>query len=397
MNEKQKMYSLYKENKGAVEQIAEKIKNDEEELAKIRETITDDIILQKITKSIRDIEYIDMDFDHKIEDNYTKVGIELEYEGCDLDPDGLDDKFGTIIETVKEDGSVRGDGMEINLKPVKIGDISKAAFRNKLENMMVKAADDGCKVGWSAGMHVHVSSNALNEQQGRTIYELFRSVFADDNTTIVWKTDNRYYDEEEDDYGNEIYTEREEDEEFFGVKRKISARTRLKIEKTLTDEARVKADWLQFLYSTSEREGFEPYGLAFDGTRGYTSHGTIEIRVWRTTLDFRKVIARAKIATFWVNHVCRNIKLLEDGYIEWKDINIWEDLKNDNEMLDAYKYLAFNCDNQFHDVGLEEDELIEKLEAHTAFARGIKERSLLIKKSLTSYPECAVKELFKRI
>jgi hypothetical protein len=154
---------------------------------------------------------------------------------------------------------------------------------------------------------------------------------------------------------------------------------------------------IRFLYSVSNRHGTENYGLGNDGTRGYTRHGTVEIRAFKTTTDYRSVIARVIVSNFFLNW-CAKIRFVIEGFIDWEDVpSIWDWLNETHHMnvKNMYTYLAFHCHNK-HAVGHTKEELIEKLYISKKYATAITRRSSMIAKSLlNNSPEKRAKELFK--
>ena len=350
-----------------------------------------------IKTCIKEIKEIEEDTDRT--KNEIMFGIELEFEGYDTDVRS------SLIEDKKDDGSVKGDGLEINLYPVLMNKTDIDEFKKKAEKMMLSAIKNSCKVGPSAGMHIHLSSDTINQREGRIIEEVFVKVFCNSEMDKFWDDtkekkyiyddyENEYIDVTDEDPENIEILENDYDGSVIEVKGKELLRT--KNEDLMSDKIKMNLEWIKFLYSVCERDGFEEYGICRDGTRGYTDHETVELRAWRTTLDYRKLTARAKIAAFWIYNVCKNKRLIEHGFITEKTVDIWEDLQKDKEALDAYKYLAFNCDNKYN-IGYTREELEKKLYTEKEIANAITDRSKLIKKSLFCYPETQVKELFKNV
>lgn len=365
---KQKVYDFYKEKEGEYT---------EENLEKSMERAGfEKTEIEEAKEYWREIKQIDTDFNR--EKTIPTFGIELEYGGYDTSVTS------ELIEDTKDDGSVQGDGLEINLFPVKNTEENIKEFKAKAKKMMERAEEGNCIVHPSAGMHVHVSSTSLGWQEGTNIVAITRNIFErEEFTGIKWDdSESRYVykDEYEDEY---TYVDKEEyerminegyDDEYLMIRIDGKARLKIKNENEIDEKYKKQFEWIKFLYSISEREGFEGYGLGRDITRGYTGHRTIELRVWRTTLDYRKLTARATIAMFWIYFVNKHIRLIHKGYKKYKDVDIWEELKKDEKAYDAYKYLAF-CYTNHHDVGYTEQEIINKLGMTSCAAKAIKELS----------------------
>ena len=151
----------------------------------------------------------------------------------------------------------------------------------------------------------------------------------------------------------------------------------------------------QWLYSISNRTGREHYGLGRDVTRGYTRHGTIELRAWRTTLDYRSVCARVKLGWYFIKWLITTMELDDINHIDWEEESIWTNMNP--EIKNAYMYLAFHYDNK-HYVGLSETELIAKLDTTKLVAKAIKQRSKMFKKQREEgNPEKEAKRIFETI
>lgn len=366
-------------------EIYEEIKKENEDEGKTKEAIKQCIF------KLREI--IDETDEEK---NPIMFGIELEYAGYDTDVRS------SLIEERKNDSSVNGDGLEINLKPVLRTEDNIKKFRNKAEKMMLSAIQNDCQVDYSAGMHIHMSSNSISDFDGEIIDDIFEDVsrmpHLDKDTTkrVVHITEDKEVEEV-----TESYILNEIDDDYIDQYKKITGRETLELKENaiLTIKEKERLEWMRFLYLTSEREGFEPYGLNADGTQGYTLHHTIELRCWRTTLDFRKLTARVTIASFWLYYVLRMTRLAEEGFIDWENINIWEELnKKENEKVkDAYEYLVFNCDNYLEVGGHTLDELYTLLKTNKQMKEEINRRSKMIKESLFNFYPKAVKELFKNV
>lgn len=315
-------------------------------------------------------------------------GIELEYAGRD----NACNRNHELTEDLKYDGSVAGDGREWNLKPQEISDITSEKYQKLLESWMVTASNHGCLIHASAGNHIHFGRNSTIDEYLETleddyidgpdsevmssIGESVRKVFAiffgermpiydKDNNTLEWSD-----------------------------KKKLTKKLN---EETTYPYIKKCYEALQFLYSVSNRSGNENYGLGADGTRGYTRHATVEIRVFRTTTDYRSVIARVLVSKFFIEWCCK-ARFADYKYIDWAEIpSIWDEInKEENKTVkDMYTYLAFHEHNK-HNVGLSKNELCEKLNVPKNISLAIKRRSSMIAKALLpNTAENKVKELFK--
>lgn len=357
----------------------------------------------KLTKEYwKEIKEIDTDFDK--EKTIQRFGIELEFAGCDTYVNS------ELIEDHKEDGSVNGDGLEINLHPIRNTEEEVNTFKEKAKKMMLSALEGSCEVDYSAGMHVHVSSPSLGSQEGANIQSIARNIFKKyDEFGVKWddsearhyvydNDDNEYIELTKETYEN-MKTEGYDDEDEYGREiTNVEGITQLKIknEDKLNEKYKKQFEWVKFLYSTSEREGFENYGLFCDMTRGFTSHRTIELRVWRTTLDYRKLTARATIAMFWIYFVNKHIRLIHKGYEKYKDVNIWDELRLNKKAYDAYKYLAF-CYSNKHNIGYTEEELIQKTATSRYEAKAIKEITEIQEKEFYSVFYKDAKKIIKNV
>lgn len=352
-----------------------------------KETVEDFLKERNIEKqyfemNMKNIEYM-YSFPKKIE----TFGIELEYAGRD----NACNSNHELTEDLKYDSSVAGDGREWNLRPQKISEITSEKYKKLLESWMVTASNHGCLIHASAGNHIHFGRESTVAAYRETleyddedcpdsevmcsIGESVRKVFA-----LFFGEGIPLYDKE-----NNILT--------FDKKKKLT--------KTLNEETYTYIkkcyEALQFLYSVSNRSGNEAYGLGYDGTRGYTRHATVEIRVFRTTTDYRSVIARVLVSKFFVEWCCK-ARFADYEYIDWEEVpSIWDEInKEENKTIkDMYTYLAFHEHNK-HSVGLSKDELREKLNVPKNICLAIKRRSSMIAKALLpNTAENKVKELFK--
>lgn len=297
-----------------------------------------------------------------------KIGIELEYGGVGTYCNSSHE----LVETIKRDGSVSGDGREFNLKPELMRRINSKEYRTSLESFMHTACNHNCTDSATAGNHVHISLAHFGEDTEALLSFGVASTFRRAMGDIIQNTNG--------DMINIFY------------------RTYTKDEAHVETPAQTKRSYeaIQFLYSVSNRTGNEHYGLGYDGTRSFTRHQTTEIRCFRTSLDYRSIIARIKIAVFFVEWASRANLLTDRGYTTWEEVpSIWSDLFKNKEAYDMYTYLAFHCSNR-HNVGLSEERLIQKLSVTKQFARAIKARSRMIQKALKkTTPENKAKELFK--
>lgn len=337
---------------------------------------------QYFEMNMKNIEYI-YSFSKKIE----TFGIELEYAGRDNDCN----RNHKLTEDLKYDSSVAGDGREWNLNPQKISDITSEKYKKLLESWMVTASNHGCLIHASAGNHIHFGRESTiaayretleyddeNCPDSEVMYRIGEStqrVFA-----LFFENRIQLYDKE----NNKILWE-----EKKKLTKKLNEETSTYVKKCY--------EALQFLYSVSNRSGNEQYGLGCDGTRGYTRHATVEIRAFRTTTDYRSVIARVLISKFFIEWCCK-AKFADYGYIDWEEIpSIWDEInKEENKTIkDMYTYLAFHEHNK-HSVGLSKNELREKLNVPKNICLAIKRRSSMIAKALLpNTAENKVKELFK--
>lgn len=311
-------------------------------------------------------------------------GIELEYAGRNT----YCNENHELTETVKYDGSVAGDGREWNLKPKRFCNVRSDSYKKALESWMCSAIAHNCEMHVSAGNHIHFGADDMeeNEEYQDDYYDeqQYDSEIMSSIGEMVRRVFSRIY-------GETIYDTEDN---------AIQWSDKIKALKDASDESPEKKKYMEairFLYSVSNRHGTEDYGLGRDGTRGYTRHGTVEIRAFKTTTDYRSVIARVIVSHFFINW-CAKTRFALEGYIDWEEVpSIWEWL---NEMhhinvKNMYLYLAFHCHNK-HAVGHTKEELIEKLFISKKYATAITRRSSMIAKSLlNNSPEKRAKELFK--
>lgn len=323
-------------------------------------------------------------WDKQIEN--LKFGIELEYGGYDneVSRTGLETAEGNnLIETIKDDCSVAGDGTEYNWSPMLYTNIN--ANKKAMEAFMFKCANKRCTESVTAGNHVHMSAPNLTQIVGDYVQNTMRDILNrcgwDYRTMRKPVEETRYLEY----CKSKINTEAPQEEQ----------------DKAFQETLKTRACYLaiQWLYSTSNRQGNECYGIGNDYSRGYTRHGTIELRVWRTTLDYRSVISRVRVAWMYVKWLASRIQLDEKGYIDWGKESIWDFVAKpeNSDAYNAFKYLAFNTNNK-HRCGLSEIDLETRLNVTHQCALAIKERSRLIKDSLKiNSNRSKAKELFKLI
>lgn len=307
--------------------------------------------------------------DEKNPETNMKFGIELEYGGYNT---RLTPRENDIIETVKRDGSVAGDGREFNLYPRKYETITNGSFAKEIESFMFRAANHNCTESGTAGNHIHYSYDGVDRNDGDRIHEIMRAIRNVFGYNYICKQLNEKIEINDDRTKGAIIT------------------------------PRIKAyhDAIQWLYSTSNRSGHECYGLCGDYTRGYTCHSTIELRCWRTTLDYRSVIARVIVGWFFIKWALATEVQEQGKYeeeIDWNELDIWKQMEKDEKVKNAYTYLAFHFNNK-HYIGFKEDDLCEKLNITKKMARTIRNRTRLYQMSLIQCnPESKTKELFKKI
>lgn len=364
-NECYKFYMAHKENPATPEEIQNFLEE---------KSLTEQVFLDRK----RRIEFLE-----KCIYSAKTFGIELEYAGRGTYCNELHE----LTETVKFDGSVAGDGREWNLKPQRLCNIRSEKYKKSLESWMCSAVANNCEMHVSAGNHIHFGADDIEENgeyddwNGQPLYD--SAIMSSVGEAVRRVYSNVYGGPIYDTEGNTIlWTE------------KIRA---LK-DASDSDIAKKKCmEAIRFLYSVSNRHGIEDYGLGSDGTRGYTRHGTVEIRAFKTTTDYRSVIARVIVSNFFINW-CSKIRFVIEGYIDWEEIpSIWDWLNETHNMnvKNMYLYLAFHCHNK-HAVGHTKEELIEKLQISKQYAAAITRRSSMIAKSLlNNTPEKRAKELFK--
>ena len=215
-----------------------------------------------IKTCIKEIKEIEEDTDRL--KNEIMFGIELEFEGYDTDVRS------SLIEAKKGDGSVRGDGLEINLYPVLMNKPDMDEFKKKAERMMLSAINNNCEVGSSAGMHIHLSSNTINPREGRIVEKVFNKVFCNSEMNKFWdNTDEKKYIYDDDEYEYIDVTDEDADkieameDDYETCVLKVSGKELLKTknEDLMYDDLKMSLEWMKFLYSVCERDGFEEYGV----------------------------------------------------------------------------------------------------------------------------------------
>lgn len=337
------------------------------------------------------VKYIDDNFnlyDKQINDlrekfhNNMKWGTELEFGGRG---DFLSmSNYGSIIQDEKHDGSVSGSGREYNLVPLDYYFLRNPAAKKNLENFMKDAVNKtNCTDAACAGEHIHYSYDGICSEHGADIQNAINE--------MCLKISNY----------TTAFTEMPHNIKYFNDQKDLADKERdlimqyAKYEELQRD---VKIyDAFRWLYSISNRTGHENYGLRRDVTRGYTCHRTIELRAWRTTLDYRSVLARVTVGWYWLTWMIEKAELNKLGFVDWHREDIWQYTRENEYLADMYKYLAFHNNNK-HQVGLDEQELILKLNVTKAFASAVKARSRMFAKQLKiNSPEEQAKKLFNKI
>jgi hypothetical protein len=341
-------------------------------------------------------------------DNNWKFGVELEFGGYDnhikYDPDDEDD----LVQDRKYDCSVAGDGTEYNLKPVEFAELE--ARKPAFESLLYRMANKNCLISYTAGQHVHYSWDNLTQEMGLVI-KYVMNPFADMSMTLEKGKEIELVlaedvSSESSWYKNIKYTPdvKRIETSTSVIRRKLNvafedAYNIPEEKKGSQEEAktRVLYNALRWIYSTSNRAGTEPYGLGNDGTRGYTRHETIELRCWRTTTDYRSVIARAIVGRLFLRFVIKLAYLEKAGFVDYTKEDIWKEMKKDINVENCFKYLAFHKNNK-HNVGYSEKELEQLMNISHPMVLAIKKRSDMIQKALVKGTnESDVKELFRNI
>lgn len=317
--------------------------------------------------------------------NNWMFGIELEYGGYNNWISFRDDPD-TLIETIKHDGSVAGDGTEYNLKPISFKSLKEnKKLIKELESFCFRVANKNCTLSKTAGMHIHFSwDKEFDTDEGR----LMGRILSTTANELFWTYRNKY-------------TERG----LSQIVRELPEMIKWKepgdeLEKWDLTRAQKLYDAFQFIYSVSNRDGTEMYGLGTGYTRGYSSHKTLELRCWRTTHDFREIIARIFIARFFLQYILR-IGLYKENelYEEIENMeSIWSMLNKQPKLKAMYEYLAYNIHNK-HKMGLPLHVLMTKLGTlEVGYVNEIKRRSDLYNKALIKQTNGKkAKEVFETI
>lgn len=327
--------------------------------------------------------------------NWT-LGTELEYGGYDnrLSYDGNDEE--NIIETIKHDCSVSGDGTEYNLKPVTEEEFNSPEYKKKLESFCFRAVNKDCRIVKSAGEHFHYKWDEAEPIMGHMLKGILfqqqaitRLVDKEEDITDLEKILGAEYIKEFSYNEIAINTKMLAEYSYSENKRLKTKREDLEVhnKSSLTYEeneyakefTRMTHEARQWLYCTSNRSGTENYGLGTDATRGWDRHETIEIRCWRTTTDFRSIIARGLVGKFFLSWILKNTMLAITGYLTPEEESIWNDM--DDKTRKCFTYLAFHTNNS-HGVALKVSDICMKLGVTEAFARAIKCRTSIYQKSL---------------
>lgn len=394
---KQKLYYAYKEfkdqyNLDTIKTIVEKETNCE-------------ITQEEFNNYIEEIKHIEDRVDLA---NNWKFGVELEFGGYNnnikYDADDEDD----LVQDRKHDCSVAGDGTEYNLKPVAFADLEKK--KPAFESLLYRMANKNCLISYTAGQHVHYSWTNLIKEMGLVVRyvmnpfsDMCMSLEKNEEVELVLakdiSTETGWY---------KIIKYEPDIKSIETVANVNRRKLNLPFEdaynipeekKGSQEEAKTKVIYnaLRWIYSTSNRTGTEAYGLGRDGTRGYTRHDTIELRCWRTTTDYRSVIARAIVGRLFLRFVIKLAYLEKAGYVDYTKEDIWKEMKQDVNVENSFKYLAFHKNNK-HNVGYSEKELEQLMNVSHPMVLAIKKRSDMIQKALVKGTnESDVKELFKNI
>lgn len=315
------------------------------------------------------------------------VGIELEYGGranyCNANH--------PLTLAVKHDASVSGDGREFNLVHKELSEIKESTYKKDIESFMVTAANNRCTESFTAGNHIHFAfkHDTCHDRESDTAKYLAAAL-----TKAVEEANYALY-------GAKWKPEFENPDDYVWAWYKFKNKIKRAVDINTGEERKIASLYykaLEWLYTVSNRRGSENYGLGRDITRGYTYHGTTEIRAFKTSLDYRTILARIEITNFFLNYLAKLKFLTENKYVSDTDYpTIWDEMnKEENKNVkDKYTYLAFHHTN-LHYVGLSEEELRKKLNKTKAFVQAVKKRSRMIHKSLNrKNAESEVKELFK--
>ena len=316
------------------------------------------------------------------------VGIELEYGGSS----NYCNASHPLTLTVKHDCSVSGDGREFNLIHKKLSEIRDSVYKKDIESFMVTAANNRCTESFTAGNHIHFAfaHDTCHDRESDTAKYLaggIKKAINEANYTV---------------YGSKWKPEFENPDEpvwrtWYVFKNKVKRA----VDINTGEERRISYLYynaLEWLYTVSNRRGTERFGLGTDITRGYTYHGTTEIRAFKTSLDYRTILARIEITNFFLNYIAKLKFLTENEYVSDTEYpTIWDEMNREGNknVKDKYTYLAFHHTNK-HYVGLSEEDLRKELNKTKSFVLAVKKRSRMIQKSLNrKNAENEVKELFK--
>lgn len=333
--------------------------------------------MQKKNLTVEQIEDLITSLKDGKETNNWKFGIELEYGGYNNWISFRDDPE-TLIETIKHDGSVAGDGTEYNLKPISFEDLkSNKKIIKALESFCYRVANKNCTLSKTAGMHIHFSwdkefDTDEGRMMGRYLCDLANEIFSTTFNKYIRAASITAWPSLKITNPIEIIDWKEEGEDGL-FKWKL-------------EQIKKIYEAFQFIYSVSNREGTEGYGLGRGYTRGYSRHKTLELRCWRTTHDFREIIARVFIARFFLQYILR-LGLYQENCLYDEIINmptIWNMLnKAENKKLKSmYEYLAYNVHNK-HKMGLPLHMLMAKIgTVEEQYVKEIKRRSDLYNKAL---------------
>lgn len=391
---KQIIYSVYKSNKNDEFMTEDKMFN-------VVNSLTE-ATREEFDKNISEIKDLEALFEL---DSSWAFGTELEFGGRSNRLSYDSDNNEELIETIKNDCSVSGDGTEYNLKPIYFKDLDNK--KTKLESLCYRMANKNCLIVPSAGEHFHYSWDKISPFMGCIVQEFMGNYTSNDV--------RMYPDFKEDDislkfghkdsYGTWYYTPKIRMMSVGYAHNRNRVEDALKLFELNKDESNKESydksvavyRLLQCLYTTSNRSGYESYGLGSDGTRGYTRHGTIELRCWRTTTDYRSIIARAHFGRFILREMLRYGIMEQRGFISYEEENIWNELRKDPYILDCFRYLAFHVNNS-HKCGCGVDDIETLTSTGHKYGIAIKQRTKMIQASLVgTNPESKAKELFKLI
>lgn len=355
--------------------------------------------MPKNKKTLEEIEELIASEVNGKEVNNWKFGIELEYGGYNNEISYNPEDENNLIETIKEDCSVSGDGTEYNLKPISFDELkSNKKIIKALESFCYRVANKNCTLSKTAGMHIHFSwDKEFDTDDGRD----FGRILVDISNWLYndWTSQaHKFKCMADTNYTMPAGKGRQD----LTVPCELIQWKKDKDTQWETNMMKRLYEAFQFIYSVSNRDGTEQYGLGTGYTRGYSRHKTLELRCWRTSYDFREILARVFIARFFLQYILR-IGLYErnDYKEELKEMeSIWDMInKPENAKLkNMYEYLAYNVRNK-HKMGLPLYMLINKLLTYnTQYAAEIKKRSDIYDKSLKKNTNAKkAKEVFETI